>query len=218
MQTIVESSPDERLPLSFPEWNTMLWRTHRAHARTYSRIIVEFLKFCRDHHAPASVELARMFLRNIEPEVAELAREALRWFVREAKQRERARAELCLPRLGDPTGTRESRIARAAPVEDRRSRASDTSELAPAAITTDSRPEVPRSTQPATRIDRAAPPPLACTDLGGADWERDLVAAIRRKGFLWRTEQTYRAWAARFAQSCDRARRMPPPGMMWPRF
>jgi integron integrase len=38
-------------------------------------------------------------------------------------------------------------------------------------------------------------------DLGGADWERDLIAAIRRKGLLWRTEQTYREWAKRFADS-----------------
>ncbi|MBL9209855.1 MAG: integron integrase [Opitutaceae bacterium] len=42
-------------------------------------------------------------------------------------------------------------------------------------------------------------PPRASDDLGGADWERDLIAALRRKGFLWRTEQTYRAWAGKFA-------------------
>jgi integron integrase len=42
-------------------------------------------------------------------------------------------------------------------------------------------------------------PPLAQVDLGGADWERDLISAVRRKGFLWRTEKTYREWAARFA-------------------
>ncbi|HVS53709.1 MAG TPA: integron integrase [Opitutaceae bacterium] len=45
-----------------------------------------------------------------------------------------------------------------------------------------------------------AAPALACEDLGGADWERDLIGAIRRRGFLWRTEQTYREWAARFAR------------------
>jgi integron integrase len=39
---------------------------------------------------------------------------------------------------------------------------------------------------------------LAAGDLGGADWERDLILAVRRKGLLWRTEQTYRMWAARF--------------------
>ena len=42
-------------------------------------------------------------------------------------------------------------------------------------------------------------PPAAGGDLGGADWERDLIAALRNKGFLWRTEKTYREWAARFA-------------------
>jgi len=41
---------------------------------------------------------------------------------------------------------------------------------------------------------------LAALDRGGADWERDLIAAVRARGFLWRTEQTYREWAARFAE------------------
>lgn len=44
----------------------------------------------------------------------------------------------------------------------------------------------------------SAPPPAAAQDLGGADWERDLIAAVRRKGLLWRTERVYREWAARF--------------------
>lgn len=43
-------------------------------------------------------------------------------------------------------------------------------------------------------------PPVAGSDLGGADWERDLIAAVRARGFLWRTEETYRTWAARFVQ------------------
>ncbi|MEO7600383.1 MAG: phage integrase N-terminal SAM-like domain-containing protein, partial [Opitutus sp.] len=47
---------------------------------------------------------------------------------------------------------------------------------------------------------RSVVPPLAGSDLGGADWERDLIRAVRSKGFLWRTEETYRAWSARFAQ------------------
>jgi integron integrase len=47
---------------------------------------------------------------------------------------------------------------------------------------------------------RAENAPLAATDLGGADWERDLITAVRRKGFLWRTEQTYREWAVRFSR------------------
>jgi integron integrase len=45
----------------------------------------------------------------------------------------------------------------------------------------------------------SSPPGRAADDLGGADWERDLIAAIRERGFLWRTEETYRDWARRFA-------------------
>lgn len=47
---------------------------------------------------------------------------------------------------------------------------------------------------------RRTEPTVAAEDLGGADWERDLIIAIRRKGFLWRTEQTYREWAAHFVR------------------
>lgn len=47
---------------------------------------------------------------------------------------------------------------------------------------------------------RSSVPPPARTDQGGADWERDLIRAMRERGFLWRTEETYRAWAARFAR------------------
>ena len=37
--------------------------------------------------------------------------------------------------------------------------------------------------------------PPAAGDLGGPDWERDLIKAARERGFLWRTEETYRGWA-----------------------
>jgi integron integrase len=43
------------------------------------------------------------------------------------------------------------------------------------------------------------PPPAAAGDLGDGDWEQALVRAIRQRGFLWRTEQTYRGWAKQFA-------------------
>lgn len=55
----------------------------------------------------------------------------------------------------------------------------------------------PRKQNPSTRADV---PPVAASDLGAADWERDLIRAVRERGFLWRTEETYRMWATRFAQ------------------
>ncbi len=47
---------------------------------------------------------------------------------------------------------------------------------------------------------RGSLPPPAADDQGGADWERDLIKAARSKGLLWRSEETYRGWAARFAR------------------
>lgn len=60
-------------------------------------------------------------------------------------------------------------------------------------------PAIGTTAAPHPNASNALPPPAARDDLGGADWERDLIAALRRKGFLWRTEMTYRQWAARFA-------------------
>lgn len=49
------------------------------------------------------------------------------------------------------------------------------------------------------RRNAGVPPPVAASDLGQTDWERALVSAMRQRGFLWRTEQTYRGWAKQFA-------------------
>jgi hypothetical protein len=43
-------------------------------------------------------------------------------------------------------------------------------------------------------------PTLAAADLGKTDWERRLAQVLRSRHYLWRTEQTYRAWAGRFAE------------------
>lgn len=51
-----------------------------------------------------------------------------------------------------------------------------------------------------SRPSRPMEPPAAASDLGSETWERDLIKTIRERGFLWRTEQTYREWAVRFAR------------------
>lgn len=43
-------------------------------------------------------------------------------------------------------------------------------------------------------------PPLAKADRGEADWERKMIPRIRNLHLQWRTEQTYREWAWRFAR------------------
>jgi integron integrase len=43
-------------------------------------------------------------------------------------------------------------------------------------------------------------PPAAATDMGGPEWERQLIREVRTRHYQWRTEQTYRMWAGRFAR------------------
>jgi integron integrase len=54
--------------------------------------------------------------------------------------------------------------------------------------------------RPAPSPLRAELPPAAAEDLGSSPWERDLITALRRSHFLWRTEGAYRSWAHRFAK------------------
>ena len=47
---------------------------------------------------------------------------------------------------------------------------------------------------------RSVSSPAVPHDLGQSDWERDLIKAIRVSGLSWRTEETYRGWAVRWAR------------------
>jgi hypothetical protein len=46
-------------------------------------------------------------------------------------------------------------------------------------------------------------PTLAEKDLGETSWEQRLVRQLRTRHYQWRTEQTYRMWANRFARWLD---------------
>ncbi len=156
MTTPVDSAA-ERRPLHFPDWKEALAAARLAPAERerYRRAILSFLRHCKSAHAPATVALIRIYLRDHEAS----AREALRWFYRTA------------PRPGGPA------------------RPATASQGGPR----------PTGSAPARGLRRDVPPP-AGRDLGGPEWERELIAALRARGFLWRTEETYRRWGARFAQ------------------
>ena len=203
-------------PISFPGWKAALARAgfppelREAHRRA----IIIFLKFCKDAQTPASVASIRRHLA-VSPDP--VAREALRWFYRTA------------PRGTEEEGSiqqsAESRELRDRTAQDDQSRrrspllrqgdgglaAGETLTRSATGAGGDrgvnpllpSRPENgPQEEEAnASRLPlRGSVPPAAARDLGGADWERDLIAAVRARGFLWRTEQTYREWAARFAE------------------
>lgn len=76
---------------------------------------------------------------------------------------------------------------------------------APLPAASPSKKEMDRSRGP----DAVPPPPVALPrttpaqgrdDLGSAPWERALITALRGHHFLWRTEETYRRWAAQFVR------------------
>jgi len=137
--------------------------------------IMRLLKFRKLERRPVSVTLIKSYLDGLEgqsnlwPET----KEALRWFVVEARRR-----------TGDGRA------------EGRRDRKAETVRLK----AEDGRPEGRSAGRNAY---------VARDDLGGPDWERALVSTLRVQGKLWRTEQTYRGWAWRFA---DFIRPMSPEG------
>jgi hypothetical protein len=68
------------------------------------------------------------------------------------------------------------------------------------------RPRMAAQPRPASVVLRAVAvereiPPLAGKDLGAAPWEQRLIRRVRELNYLWRTEQTYRAWGRRFARA-----------------
>jgi integron integrase len=56
-------------------------------------------------------------------------------------------------------------------------------------------------------IHSAKVPPVAATDLGGPEWERKLIRALRDRHYQWRTEQAYRMWAGRWVKWLESERR-----------
>jgi integron integrase len=67
------------------------------------------------------------------------------------------------------------------------------------AVATPGRPErVPAGKGPTMDV-----PTLAEKDLGETAWEQRLVRELRTRHYQWRTEQTYRMWANRFARWLD---------------
>ena len=161
-------------PVSFPDWKNVL----NASALTpqtkgaFVREILAFLKYCKASRTAATNDVAKHYLAWRETQTAGPAREALRWFYREGRRRESAHFKGADDHPPSPSET----AGQAAPPP-------------PVSVSPVPRPPI-----------RALPPPPAASDLGTVPWERDLIREIRERHFLWRTEQTYREWAVRFAR------------------
>ena len=184
----------------FREWNEVLQAEAMAPAlkALYRQEIVAFLHFCKIHHAGASVILVKQYLAVAETQGRIQAREALRWWFRAAKT---GRRSLQLKSGVEVEGQRASG-GRAEPLRGPATAggANEAERLRRPATGGTNLARTQDLTLPQSREQRrSSTPPRAAEDLGGADWERDLIKACRVRGFLWRTEQTYREWGVKFA-------------------
>ena len=184
---VVEKTPDdsERRPVSFPSWKSTLASavelSHDQRAR-HGREIITFLHWCKQRHTPASVVIIRQYLAELSDGEAAEAREALRWFFKASKRAEGARGAAVIQTARTALGREAPGLAAQLGADD--PRASAKGEWPMQDIAGPGRRDVP---------------PAADQDMGGPDWERALIQAIRSRHFLWRTEETYRRWAQRFA-------------------
>ncbi len=137
-----------------------------------------FLGYCRRERTGASVEVAKQYL-DAGAGRRERARLALRWWFIEARK--------AMARAAQSAARREESGERQPPGGGAESEEVDGAERVGGG-------------EGAWRGGlRRLEPPRAAADQGGADWERDLIAAVRRNGLLWRTEMAYRSWAGKLA-------------------
>jgi len=160
----------------FPNWAVALARVKLKDLdrHAYRLAIVGYLSFCKRSRQRATVASARLFMAEVEA------------------RRRLSRSQLELWRAGlnwffkAAPGSKRLKIEMVKP--ENGNVGSLTSDLSPKAAR--------REIQPCAR---GKEPPLAATDLGGPEWERELIRVLRERHYEWRTEQAYRMWARRFA-------------------
>jgi integron integrase len=173
----------------FPNWAEVLTgvRLKELERRAFYRAIVEYLRFCKQSRQRATVASARMFMERVQQRqrlgVSQMAtwKAALNWFFKTA------------PSGGAP----ESGMGKAKTL----GRTSVGHCFHPTGKGQGGAHRVTRPTfeQLAGPCAWEKEPPLAAADLGGPEWERNLIRVLRERHYEWRTEQAYRMWARRFA-------------------
>lgn len=193
---------NEKQPVSFPGWKSALALSNLSPVvkASHTREILSFLHHCKKSHAPATVVLIKQWLAGREAAANGPAHLALRWFYQTARKADSDHghsAERNPPPADEMKGVRGS--------------ASGLSAIALAAAEGRGPPDeesvlgTSRSTSRSRSYNQRPPwrpmePRPAAQDLGGPDWEKALVATLRVRGLLSRTEDTYRSWAKRFAR------------------
>ncbi len=219
----------EAAAVHFPGWyDTLCNQVSEELREPYRREISEFLACCARWRMPANVAVIRKYLERPEKKESPWAREALRWFFRTGRRAwlKGGEAKRVSSRLRDgmevAQGVGQARCEAGVRFEDlaplKGRGAGDGRRLENFGFE-GLKSDNPRAEEAKSRGESVGAKDLrlgdlkferrerhsrfqrpAAEDLGGADWERDLVRAIRVAGFLWRTEETYRNWAKKFAE------------------
>jgi integron integrase len=182
----------------FPNWAAVLAkaRLKDLERRAYRLAIVGYLTFCKRSRQRATLGSARLFMAEVEGRRrlsrSQLAgwKAGLNWFFKAAGSRgENAETLKTESRKGE---LRTFNIER---------RTSNLEHLTPgpAQAKAEMRKAESGKGEEAVACARGKEPPLAAGDLGGPEWERDLIRVLRERHYEWRTEQAYRMWARRFA-------------------
>ena len=175
---------DEQI-VEFEEWERALRDTVPVALQgAYREAVVKFRYWLREKGKMASVEAFKEHLAwkqtYLPPAQVEMRRQALRWYWDKGKKRSIQESEFRIQKGKKSDGCRVG---------------------APACNGSET---VNRERGTVNRM--ADVPTKGAADLGGAPWERKLVARIREKHLAWKSEQTYRYWARRIARFCEAKR------------
>ena len=121
-----------------------------------------------------TIEFIRFYLQEIGAQEASASRRALLWFVANAPQGADGEVRDKLHVQGGENSPHSK-------------------------MDSDARPAGGPTSEAAPKVKRSSTPKPARSDMGGPEWEKRLIAACRERSFQWRTEETYRMWAVRFA-------------------
>lgn len=167
---------DTDAPVRFPVWPAVLGSAPlpAAEKESHRRAILGFLGHCKNLRCAATITVAKSYLGGWarQGHLPPAVTEGLRWFFLQARQYDRGQGAHCRQGDGGQTGDGG---------QGKQVRGSGS------------------MAGPGFAGDERRVPTLGAQDTGSTEWESALIRLLRSRGLLWRTEQTYRGWAARFA-------------------
>ena len=187
---------DEREAVRFPEWGEALAQLKIGdEAKEAVRHgVYAYLRWCKQKRTFACIATAKTYIFEVEAAGNNPNKPALRWFFQAAQKAKEGR-----PNQAD--GSADSQRAMAGKgAEGHPTGSSDLQQGATKGMVDPKDGTASAVPLQEKKEVRPMEPAAAAKDTGTSDWERKLVEVLRARGMSWRTEETYRGWAVRFAK------------------